>query len=189
MTWALAITAPRAEFKVAEALREREIDHHLFKIREIVARRGRLIERVAAAFPRYVFIATNGLHLLFDQVHDIIDYARDNANQIWRGDQHVLSEILARTDAEGFLPIQEIPCAFRLGEHVIVRGDNIITGYQAVFQRSIGNARAIVEQQWLGRYVPIVVQICDLEALTERRRKKKRRHHRSRRKNQGKAAP
>ena len=183
MTWSLAITAPRAEFRVADTLLDRGVTHHLFKIREVVAHRGVVRDRIVAAFPRYVFVwvAIDELYQqIVETVHGIVDFARDGAS-VWRGSDGVLSEVLSRADSNGFLPDVQAPCPFFAGQRVIVRGNNIIAGYQAVFQRSIGNGRAIVEQEWLGRYVPIAVHIGDLDALAVRRRKK-RRHHRSRRK-------
>ena len=64
MTVSLAITAPQAEFRVARALEQRAIPHRIFKIRKQLAFRGRPVERILPAFPRYIF-----LRILFDEIY------------------------------------------------------------------------------------------------------------------------
>lgn len=184
MAWSLAVTAPNAEFRVADAFVDLAFPHFLFRTRERVVQRGRVVERIVAAFPRYifVFIPDFGMYrTMIDTIRDVTGFVRDGDNKPWRGDDDVIRAVVERTDSDGFLPVVEIPCPFHAGQRVIVRGDSVITGYQATFHHVVGNGRAVVEQEWLGRFVPIMVNLQDLEPVEERHRKKKRRHRRSRR--------
>ena len=187
MTVSLAITAPQAEFRVARALEQRAIPHHIFKIRKQLAFRGRPVERILPAFPRYIFLRIlfdNIYHHLLETVSDIQDFLRENG-AVWRGQQTVLDDILVRADANGFLMIPPPRCRFTPGQQVIVRGESLISGYEARFERQLSEELAIVEQPWLGRMVSVAVKLQDLDPVPDRhQRNKKRRRHRPKRRNQ-----
>jgi len=185
VTWALALTAPGAEFKVAAELTLRNVPFHLFKIRKTVVRRGKVLQEPAAAFPKYIFVkvvAAELYRVLTETVREIVAFVRVGED-CWQGSIKALQETLTRADADGFLTIAPPPCRFAVGQRVLVRGNSVISGHFARFQNMLGDDQAIVEQEWLGRHVPILVRVSDLSDLESmpRRHKKKRRKHRSRR--------
>jgi transcription antitermination factor NusG len=163
--WILAIAQPQLELVVMRARR---------------AKRGRVVDIVVPAFSRYVFarVPNERWGEFFDQVEGVVGYVRNGDGGPAHVEPQVIADLLARA-VDGFLPPPETPCPFRAGERVIVRGGGLIAGYYGVFQHALDDRHAVIEQEWLGRMVPVTVRIDDLEHVD--RRHAKRRHHRSRR--------
>ena len=57
MPWAMVVTAPNSEHIVSRELRDRHgIPHHYFKRMTTRVHRGRVIDKLLPAFPRYIFV-------------------------------------------------------------------------------------------------------------------------------------
>jgi transcription antitermination factor NusG len=186
--WILATAQPNTEFAVSKRLERRSFAHHVFRIRTQRVNRGRMIDVDRAAFPRYIFVRIPAERWVefFEQVEGVAGYVRNGDGGPAHVSDSVIDGLLARAP-NGLLAQPEAPCAFRLGERVIVRGYGVVAGYEGVFQHALDGVHAIIEQSWLGRQVPVTVRLDDLEHLSSRRRS---RHHRpKRRRRNGGQAP
>jgi hypothetical protein len=189
--WILAIAQPNVELAVSERLERRGFDHHVFRIRTRRVQRGRTIDVELPAFPRYVFarIPDERWGEFFEQIEGVAGYVRASRGG---GPAHipnaVVDALLARAP-DGILQPPEVPCPFRPGERVIVRGRGLAAGYEGRFQHALDGVHAVIEQPWLGRWVTVTVRLDDLERLLPVPRKRKRRHHRPKRRRNGSQAP
>lgn len=181
--WTLAVTHPNAERLVSEDLKRLSYDHICFKRRASAVHRGRVIERVLPAFPRYVFIHTASCW-------DVLRDASKVLGLVMFGDrvgvlrQPVIDRLLDRCGGTDVLPPEEIPEPFQRGDRVIVNGYGPASGHQAVYQGVAEDGRLRLEFDWFGRYVPIDVDMRDVSVIsslpppTKKRKRRKRRIHR-----------
>jgi transcription antitermination factor NusG len=182
--WFLAIAAPNTELVVAERLERRGFERHVFRIPVQRVKRGRLIAVERAAFPRYIFVRIPAERWVefFEQTEGISGYVRNGDGGPAHIPDIVITELVARAP-NGLLAQPEAPCPFHHSERIIVRGHGLPAGYEARFEHALPGGRAIVLQEWLGRWVPIEVALNDLDHLIRRRS----RHHRPNRRRGGQA--
>jgi transcription antitermination factor NusG len=178
-SWILALAAPNTEFLVAERLERRGFCGHVFRIKSRRLRRGRMVDAAAPAFPRYLFVSAAD-----DRWGDLLategvtGFVRNGGGGPAHVPDTVIADLLARANGET-LPVPEARCPFQRGERLIVRGAGVAAGHAAQFEYALGDGLAVVLQEWLGRWVPVTVQLDDLDKLPRRNGKKKRRRHRS----------
>ena len=80
MAWPLAVTAPNAEFRVADAFAQLAFPHFLFRTRERIVQRGRVVDRIVVAFPRYIFVFVIDFamyRIMVETVRGVIGFVRD----------------------------------------------------------------------------------------------------------------
>jgi transcriptional antiterminator RfaH len=180
--WTLAVTSPNAEHLVSEDLRRLSYDHICFKRRASAVHRGRVVERILPAFPRYIFVHTE---LCWDVLRD----ATKVLGLVMFGDrigvlhQPVVDSLIERCGGTDVLPAEEIPEPFQRGDRVIVGGYGPASGHQAVYQGVAEDGRLRLEFEWLGRYVPVDVDSRDVSVIsspppTKSKRRKRRRSRR-----------
>lgn len=173
MSWSLAVTAPNREFVTARKLAQLNFDHHLFKIRRRGVFRGRPIDRLAAAFPGYLFIAAREQWDLLRERCGINRYVHRNLPI------STVPSLVAQADAEGVLPTLERKSRFALNERVIIRGASLLSGHVGLFQNMVSEFESVVLLDWMGRFVPVAVDERDLiQASTETVKGRKRRRRR-----------
>jgi hypothetical protein len=122
-----------------------------------------MIDAAAPAFPRYAFVSVPDERfgeLL--QVEGVVGYVRNGNGGPAHVPDAVVAELLARSNGET-LPTPEARCPFQRGERLIVRDSGVAAGHTARFERPLGGGLAVVLQEWLGRWVPVTVQIDDLD--------------------------
>jgi hypothetical protein len=168
----LAVTAPNREFVTARKLAQLNFDHHLFKIRRRGVFRGRPIDKLAAAFPGYLFIAAKEQWDLLRERCGINRYVHRNLPI------STVPSLVAQADAQGILPTIERASRFAPNERIIVRGASLLSGHVGVFQNMVSEFEAIILLDWMGRFVPVAVDERDLIHLTENPKGRKRRRRR-----------
>lgn len=177
--WNLAVTHPNAEGLVVKDLKRLSYDHICFRRRASAVHRGRVIERILPAFPRYIFI--NPI-----QCWDVLrDATRVLGLVMFGGEIGVVpgrevDKLIERCGGTHMLPPEAIPEPFQRGDRVVVGGYGPASGHQAVYQGVAEDGRLRLEFEWLGRYVPVDVDMRDVSVissptnLTKKRRRKRR---------------
>jgi transcription antitermination factor NusG len=163
--WTLAVTHPNSEHLVAEDLRRLSYDHIWFKRRASAVYRGRVVERIFPAFPRYIFIHTE---LCWDVLRD----ATKVLGLVMFGErigvlqQPIVDKLVERCGGTDMLPAEAIPEPFTRGDRVMVTGYGPASGHQAVYQGVAEDGRLRLEFEWLGRYVPVDVDSRDVSVIS-----------------------
>jgi|SRR5215831_4403889 len=162
--WQLLTTAPHAETHVASMLSRFDFPHWLFKYRRRLAHRGRIVERLAPAFPGYIFVQARNAWEFIRGLHGASSFV-EFGDGIADVPEHVVTGLVAAADAEGVLPISDEVASssrFKCGDRLRIRGGPA-SGYNAIFQHLMHDDRALVLIDWMGRWVPINVHEADLE--------------------------
>lgn len=201
MSWTLAVTPPNRELALARALTDFEFPNHVFKVRTRRVHRGRLIDRIRPAFPRYLFLDPRNAWNIIRGRFASLDFVRDG-NYIANVPEQAVTSLVKIADADGVLPTPEkISTKFHLGDRVRINGASLLAGYPAVYQHSVGNEQHMVLIDWMGRYVPVAVDERDLvieieivkpitqSVRTRRRRRRHRQKARNRNQSQDCGAP
>lgn len=177
MSWSLALTPPSGEFRVARTLRQREIPHHLFKIRQRTAYRGITRDRLLPAFRGYLFIAASNQ---WDFLRDYCGVSRFVSRELPSG---IVPSLVGLADSNDVLPTVEIPsCPFKQGQRVHIHGMSLLAGNVAIFENLADNDSAVVLLDWMGRWVPVLVDLRDITSeLSGRTRRARRKRNRKRR--------
>ena len=157
MTWSLAVTAPNRELSTSRALTRHEFEHHIFKLRKKMIVRGRPIERLRPAFPGYVFLITQGQWTLLRERFGISRFVE----RMLPGE--IVEGLVRGADDEDVLPVAEAPSMrFRNGQRVVIQWTGLLAGQVGVFQHLVDEVNCIVLLEWLGRWVPMLVDEREL---------------------------
>lgn len=165
--WSLVTTAPNVEFKVAERLFRIEVECLLIKRQIERIFHGKRIVRLAAAFPRYVFVCVHDAWEKVLNINGVIDFVRIGSLPALVSDE-VISQLRTRLNSDGILPIIE-KSKFKFGQRVMITGNSIHAGRDAVFQYALPNVRACVLQQWFDALRNVEVDEADLIGMDEYR--------------------
>jgi transcription antitermination factor NusG len=180
--WSLVVTAPHRERTVARMLSTLELPYHLFcELRQQVWR-GRIVEKPYPVFPGYLFCACHGFYDAVRAIGGVLGFVRFGEKTVVV-DEHIVNRLVASSVGD-VLPRRVIPIVsrFRAGEavRVSVSGRNVLAGQVGRFQRLLGiDRQAIIELEWMGRWVPVPVDERDLESEIDRRKRKRRKHRSS----------
>ena len=177
LTWSLAVTPPNRELSTARALARHEFPHHVFKLRRKAIVRGRPVERLRPAFPGYVFLVAQDQWLLLHEMG--ISYFVER-----RLPEGIVEGLLGGAVDEDVLPINDAPSLrFRVGQQVLIRGQGLLAGQIGLFQHLVDEVNCIVLLEWLGRWVPMLVDERELtgDIDAEEMAKKDRKWHRRKR--------
>jgi len=164
--WALLTTAPNTENSVARRLKDAQIEFLLIKQRIVRIMRGRKTEIFKAAFPRYIFVLVHDAWDAIRNITGVIDWVRIGTQPAIIPDE-IIKQLRARVDSDGALPSTK-ESKFKFGERVIVRGNGVVTGYQAIYQFTDSHGRACVLQEWMGRYCIVGVPEVDIEKMSSK---------------------
>ena len=165
------------------------LPHHIFWLRRSIVHRGRVVDKLMPAFPRYVLIP-------FDQCWEVL-------RRVWRligvvtfGEEvarvrpESINFLLSRCVAPSVLATDPIPEPFACGDAVRVGGYGPISGHDAIYDGVVGDGKLRLMFDWMGRSVPIDIDKRDVFSIATRstlkndvrRRRKRRRSHGRRRK-------
>jgi hypothetical protein len=166
--WALVTTMPSTELVVSQDLERRLLPHRLFKRRMRVAHRGRLVERLVPAFPRYVFVPEEDCFSLVENIPNltgVVSFGRDRPARVR---QHVIDQIAASCTSDDVLVEAEDSSrtGLKFGDEIFV--DAAIRG-RGRYCHATGGGRAVVLIEWLGRSIFANVNECDLRRRPPRR--------------------
>lgn len=183
MSWALVMTAPHTERSVSKRLLETGIEHLLVKRRKMRIWRGRKLERLVAAFPRYIFVKVHDTWEAIRNIIGVVDFVRIGLKPADISEE-VINGLRSRLDRDGVLPVEE-KSRFQFGERIVIRGTRAVSGHEALFQFPLHGGRVCILQEWFGRFMPVEVNEDDLMSLGEynslkpkRRRRDRGRHRR-----------
>ena len=73
---------------------------------------------------------------------------------------------------------------FEAGDYVLIRGNGVLAGQFALYDRPLGDGKSMVMIDWLGRYCPVAIPDDDLlerpkvapKPASRKRRRRRRRH-------------
>jgi hypothetical protein len=181
------MTAPNTEMSVCRRLYNAHHQHALFTRKSLIVRRGRKIERLVAAWPRYVFVwCVDTWHAILE-ISGVVDFLRDENSAPVRLPENFVEQtrIDAGADQNLILPTQLRQSRFQFGQRVMVCGNGVAAGYEAVFQYPLENGKVHVLQQWLGSPRSIQVDELELMPMNEFRRATRKRKWRKRKRHVG----
>ena len=174
--WALVTTPPNAEHFMTADLYRCGYQYRIFKRKITQAHQGRVIHLLRPAFPRYVFVP-------FEQCWNIL---RD----IWRivgivafGDQvarvrgHEVDALITRCSGGNILP-QSYPQTLASGDHVIIGGEGLFSGHDALYDSAIGDGKLRVTLNMMGRMVGLDVDQRDISSVATKQSTKPRKRKR-----------
>jgi antitoxin (DNA-binding transcriptional repressor) of toxin-antitoxin stability system len=183
VAWSLAITRPGCENSTSRALTRFAYEHILFRVRRRIVCRGHIVDRLFPAYPRYLFVATTAAWELRQRFLQIIDFVRQGERIAILPDGTVTALLAAAKDA--IIPTPDISSPrFHRGDQVVIRGNGVLSGQYAVFQHPLTPEAALIEIDWLGRWIPVSIDDRDLLPFIAVKRdapRRKRRHRRRRR--------
>lgn len=146
----------------------------MFFRRFMIACRGKLIQRLVPAFPRYIFIP---LQNCLDVVNDIVGFVGIVmfGNSIARVHPSVLEDLSAMS-VDGVMIEEDKPSRFRSGDSVRIASlDTITVNRIGKYHRPCGNGRAVVLFDCMGRLTFVNVDekdICETYLLGKKRRRR-----------------
>lgn len=185
-SWTLATVQPARELTIARRLTSHEFPIFLPKVVARVCLRGRVVDRLRPAFPRYLWLDALGRYHELRTVFGVVDFLKTGPIV-----DLAVNGLMAVTDQNGVLPIPEATSRFTRGDPVRIRGNGLLAGHAAVFDRMLDGGKAIVMVDWFGRPCPTPVLMDDLlaEPKLEVKPAKRRRHRRGHRKGRNANAP
>ena len=180
----MAMTAPNSELRVSKRLLDFNYSHILFTRRAQIVRRGRKLERLVAAWPRYVFIWVVDAWDLLLKISGLWIVAHKLPEPTIA---HI--QTLTAKYPDHVLPTPIRPCRFAVGDKVLIQGQSLLAGRTAIFREAIDENFVLVEQEWLGRVVSFPVDERDVEKFVLSKPKKKRRRRSRRPRSYERSAP
>lgn len=184
MPFALAISPTNRELSIARALTRWKFPNLVFKIRTRAVHRGRLVDRLRPAFPRYIFCDALDNYAHMRARFGIIDFVRGDDQRIAIVPDEALTSLRDVADHDGVLPTPDKSSTrFKSGDHVMIRGASMLAGHPAIYQHAVDETRAVILILWMGRWCPTAIDERDLENETKPpeapRRKRRRRRGRN----------
>jgi transcription antitermination factor NusG len=177
--WVLVVTQSNVEQAVVAKLAQLQFAHHLFMLRRNAVVAGRVVEQLAPAFPRYVFVDPEEQWREIKELNGVAHFVRfgDNAPEVVS--DTVVDRLVAATLNDVFPAAVEFS-KFRVGDKVRICGASPFWGNEGIYSHSLGDMRAAVLIDGMGRKMSISLDERDIE-LVVRRNKRKRNGTRRRR--------
>lgn len=155
--WSVAQTQPFSERKAARFLTSQNFVCYLPKIIQTTFGRSARRERVAALFPRYVFVQIPETWHRINGTPGVVGVIVDGGSKpVWVRDR-IIFDLQSREGKDGFivLPKKE---KFKKGQKVkIISGQ--FAGQLALYDGMSSRARERVLLQMLGQHVPVELNI------------------------------
>jgi transcription antitermination factor NusG len=170
------------EASVSRALKSLDFQHIVFKIRRQIAARGRLLEQVRPVFPGYVFVVARDAWIVLRNIVGVLGFVHFG-DRLENVPDDVVEGLRAQADADGVLnwslPDGGAEPRLRQGDAVQVTLSGAT--YRGAFFAYLAFDRAIIHLDWMGRMVPVSVNLCDLGLEVRRSSGSRRRPRRRRR--------
>jgi transcription antitermination factor NusG len=177
--WAVAITLPNSERRVARKLKDGDVGHRLFLQRRSRVYRGRVIERLAPALPRYILIEIERCWEIALQTKGVVGLVKFGDQLAILRDSE-LRRFESYCDGDVLKPLAIVE-PFEKGELVKIKGYGLLAGQTATYDGLIEGGKMRLLIGWMGRLVPIEVDNREVESYAryERKRRKRRNKRRS----------
>jgi hypothetical protein len=182
--WALVTTVSNTEHLVGEELLSLSIPYVYFKYPRRRSFRGRVIDDLVPAFPRYLFVPFTSAWEVAREVARVTGIVK-LGDEVARIPGRVIDRMCARCHGD-VLPEIDIPSPFKRGEEVVISGHGPLFGQRALYQEPSSHpGKALCLVDWMQRFVPVDIDLCDLSSLHEvqvkKREENKRKKHGKRR--------
>jgi len=155
--WSVAQTQPFSESKAKRFLESQEFVCYLPRVQQTQYVRQVKRERVAALFPRYVFVRIDRIWHPINGTPGVSSLLLDAGLKPILVNDRVILDLQSRENSEGLivLPKKE---KFKKGQHVkVISGQ--FAGQLALYDGMTSRARERVLLQLLGQYVPVELNI------------------------------
>jgi|SRR5579863_8859664 len=159
LTWFLVLTKPAAECTAQRNLQRQGYKVYFPRLIRPVLRRGHWMERAVALFPRYLFVQVDTARQSMGPVcstrgvSSIVHFGAEAA----RVPDQIVDELRSRADPVSGLHRLRCTRAFDRGVSVrVIAG--ALEGLQGVFEREVGEDRAVILLSLLGRRTPVCVR-------------------------------
>jgi transcriptional antiterminator RfaH len=156
--WYLVLTKPFAERTAQRNLQRQGYDVYCPRLVRPVLRRSRWVERVVALFPRYLFVQLDAARQSIGPIRStlgvsgIVHFGVEPACV----PREIIDELRGRADPVSGLHRLQRCRAFDPGAPVrVIAG--ALEGLQGIFEREIGEDRAVILLNLLGRRTPVCV--------------------------------
>lgn len=185
MAWAIVTTVPNSEAFVSEQIkRQLNLPHLLFRRRVRRVYRGRLIERLYAAYPRYLFVKPEHAYAIRDTFPRVTSVVGTPEGP-WLTSDAEIEEQIARSEptADGGLafPVPSRTDPFRFNEPLIIIGTHMLAGRRAWYRHLIDDDHFLVQAEARIGLVQAQLELRDVvryESPRKRRYRGGRRHRR-----------
>lgn len=176
--WALAITAPNCEMKTSARLGAIGVQHHLFKCRDQVIRRGRQVLRIIPAWSRYIFVnVMDGAWHQIERVKGVMGFVKFG-NEYALISEQIVKHWKSQADENDCLREFDnlLGTRFRFGDKITINDTSVAYGMEGIYQYLLRPGRACVLIPWLGQMVPAEVdedcidKLANAPAMKARRR-------------------
>lgn len=178
MSYQLIMVAPNMEASVSRVLTSLDLEHWIFRIRRRVIYRGQIVERIAPVFPGYIFVFARNAWVTIRNIIGVRGFVRFGS-RLQDVPPRVITDLRAQSDEQGVLSWQmpEYEAPFQSGDLVSVLLSQGTT-LQGVFQHLLSSERAVILLDWMGRMVPVSVNVSECKLVVASKRKPRSRPHR-----------
>jgi transcriptional antiterminator RfaH len=159
LAWFLVFTKPAAEAAAQRNLQRQGYKVYFPRLIRPVLRRGRWGERAVALFPRYLFVQLDTARQSMGPMRSTLGVSSivHFGAEATRVPDEIVDGLCSRADPVSGLHRLRSPRALDPGASVrVIAG--ALEGLQGVFEREVGEDRAVVLLSLLGRRTPVCVQ-------------------------------
>jgi len=164
MPWSLVSTAPQTEQKVAAALAQMELAHRLFMIRCKSVRNGKVIERLAPMFSRYVFVRPENRWRDVREVHGVTRFVKFGGEYATVSDAVI--DGLSTASRGDIFSAEATPSRFQPGDKVRING-GVFHAHEGTYGRTLEDCCALVFLEAMGRVVGIRMAEKNIEPVVQ----------------------
>jgi transcriptional antiterminator RfaH len=159
LRWFLVLTKPAAESTAQSNLQRQGYHVYYPQLIRPVLRRGRWVDRVVALFPRYLFVHFDTVRQSMGPVRStlgvsgIVHFGAEAA----RVPDEIVDELRSRADPASGLHRLQRRRGFDPGASVSVIA-GALEGLHGIFERAVGEDRAVILLNLVGRRTPVCVE-------------------------------
>src|SRR6266404_378050 len=157
--WFLVLTKPAAEGTAQSNLQRQGYRVYYPRLTRPALRRSRWVDRVVALFPRYLFVQLDTIRQSMGPVRSTVGVSSivHFGAEATRVPDEIVDELRSRADPVSGLHRLQRRRAFAPGASVrVIAG--ALEGLQGVFEREVGEDRAVILLSLVGRRTPVCVE-------------------------------
>jgi transcription antitermination factor NusG len=177
MGWVLVVTQTNAEQGVVTWLAQMQLAHHLFMVRRKTVIAGVVVDQLAPAFPRYVFVDPEEKWRAIRELNGVAHFVRFGDNDPEVVADEIVHHLVAVTEGDVF-PVTAVTSRFHYGDRVRIAGASPFWGYEGIFSHALGDMRAAVLIEAMGRKIQLPLDERDIELVVKRKRRRRDRRKR-----------
>jgi len=170
--WVLVVTQTNAEQAVVARLAQMNLAHHLFMLRRNAVVAGRIVEQLAPAYPRYIFVDPEEHWRQIRELKGVAHFVRFGENPPEPVPDDVVAHLIAATCCDVF-PATAVPSRFNVGDRVRICGANPFWGCEGIYSHALSDLRAAVLVDGMGRKMVIPLDERDIELVVKQKKRKR----------------